>query len=83
MTKVQLTEALGLTSHLPNDLKPIFQALFEYGNRMFHCGFEWPVHERRSFENRIAEAGWPSEWFALKAWYTAWYTIVMSKTVLQ
>lgn len=63
----QLAEAVGLSSHLPNDLKPTLQALFEYRNKMFHCGFEWPVDERNSFAERISrgirDEGWSSDWF--------------------
>jgi len=63
----QLAEAVGLSSHLPNDLKPMLQALFEYRNKMFHCGFEWPVDERNRFAERIdrgiREEGWSSDWF--------------------
>jgi hypothetical protein len=64
---IQLAEAVGLSSHLPNDLKPVLQALFEYRNKMFHCGFEWPVDERNRFAERIdrgiREEGWSSNWF--------------------
>ena len=31
---------------------------------MFHCGFEWPVDERTSFQKRIVASGWPLQWFA-------------------
>lgn len=61
---IQMAEDTGLISHLPIDLKPILQALFEYRNKMFHCGFEWPVEERTRFDNRIVQAGWPGEWFS-------------------
>jgi hypothetical protein len=60
---VQLADDTGLVSHLPRDLKPLLQALFEYRNKMFHCGFEWPIEERTRFDNRIAQSGWPAEWF--------------------
>jgi hypothetical protein len=60
----QLAEATGLSSHLPNDLRPTLQALFGYRNKMFHNGFEWPVQERAKFKKRITDEGWPSDWFA-------------------
>jgi hypothetical protein len=63
----QLAEAVGLSSYLPNDLEPTLQALFEYRNKMFHCGFEWPVDKRGKFAERIVKAsseeGWSSGWF--------------------
>lgn len=52
-----------MISHLPGDPRPTLQALFEYRNKMFHCGFEWPVDEREQFDNRIKEAKWPFDWF--------------------
>jgi hypothetical protein len=61
---VQLAKATGLSSHLPNDLRPTLQALFGYRNKMFHNGFEWPVQERTRFKQRITDQGWPSDWFA-------------------
>lgn len=60
----QLAEAVGLAPYLPTDLKPTFQALFEYRNRMLHLGFEWPSEERDRFARRIKDACWPSNWFA-------------------
>ena len=59
---LQLAEAVGLSAHLPGDLTPTAQALFEYRNKMFHLGFEWPPVERERFQRRIAN--WPSDWFA-------------------
>jgi len=61
---VQLAEAVGLKPHLPADLMQTLQALFQYRNKMFHCGFEWPLAERIAFEKRIHQARWPADWFA-------------------
>ena len=41
----------------------MFSALFTYRNRMFHHGFEWPMNERKKFDEMIREEGWPPEWF--------------------
>lgn len=60
---MQMAEATGLAAHLPSDLRLTLQALFEYRNKMFHNGFEWPVEERERFAKRIADAGWPTDWF--------------------
>lgn len=60
---LQLAEAVELTPYLPDDLEPTLQALFGYRNKMFHCGFEWPVEERQRFAKRIDESGWPVDWF--------------------
>ena len=61
---MQLAAAIGLTPHLPDCLRPTLQALFEYRNKMFHCGFEWPLDERHRFANRVVDAKWPADWFA-------------------
>ena len=60
---LELAEAVGLAPHLPHDLKPTLEALFEYRNKMFHFGMEWPVSERSKFEKRIVGASWPPDWF--------------------
>jgi hypothetical protein len=59
---LQLAEAVGLSKHLPNDLKPVLQALFRYRNEMLHNGFEWPCCRRKAFDRR--RANWPLEWFS-------------------
>lgn len=59
---LELVDTVGLSAHMPNDLKPVLQALFEYRNKMFHCGFEWPPVERKRFEEKRAD--WPSDWFS-------------------
>lgn len=61
---IQLSEALQLMSHLPANLEQMLEALFEYRNKMFHCGFEWPVDERQRFAKRIRDRKWPANWFA-------------------
>jgi len=61
---VQMAAATGFAPYLPADLKQTLTALFEYRNKMFHYGFEWPPEERNRFEQRIVEAKWPSDWFS-------------------
>ena len=61
---VQLANTIGLSTYLPDDLSFTLQALFEYRNKMFHCGFEWPIIERRKFDKRIIDARWPDDWFS-------------------
>jgi hypothetical protein len=60
---LQLAEAVGLCTYLPTDLKPTLEALFEYRNKMFHLGFEWPASVRRSFHTRMQ--AWPPDWFSI------------------
>lgn len=60
----QLADAVELSKYLPSDLQQTLQALFEYRNKMFHLGFEWPINERSRFQKRIKDAGWPSGWFS-------------------
>jgi hypothetical protein len=59
----QMVEALDMTRYLPGDFQQVLGALIEYRNKMFHNGFEWPMEERRDFERRLLEKGFPTEWF--------------------
>ena len=59
----QLSESTGLAAYLPDSLSKTLSALFEYRNKMFHNGFEWPMVEREKFGNAIRRNQWPSEWF--------------------
>lgn len=59
----QLSEAVGLTSYLPENLRTRLKALFSYRNKMFHCGFEWPAGERANFADMIKREKW-DDWFS-------------------
>ena len=59
---IQLSEATGLRTFLPDDIELVLTVLFAYRNKMFHCGFEWPVKERVRFWNRIQNEEWPANW---------------------
>lgn len=59
----QLSDSIGLREYLPDDYGKTLSALFSYRNKMFHNGFEWPIEERKKFENLIQEKDWPQEWF--------------------
>ncbi len=59
---IQLSDATGLKPFLPEDLEVVLKVLFSYRNKMFHCGFEWPVVERTRFWNRIENESWPANW---------------------
>jgi len=59
----QLSDSTGLTAYLPTNLPDTLSALFQYRNKIFHNGFEWPMVEREKFENSIRQNQWPSEWF--------------------
>ncbi len=61
----QLSDAIGLFPYFPSDIKTVLKAIFEYRNKMFHHGFEWPLEERQKFEKRIRDAGWPDGWFKM------------------
>ena len=56
-------EGIGMAEYMPDLLHPTLSALFEYRNKMFHFGFEWPLNERESFAKRLNEPGWESDWF--------------------
>ncbi len=59
---LQLSDATGLRSFLPKDIEILLTVLFSYRNKMFHCGFEWPIEERHRFWNRNINEKWPSNW---------------------
>ncbi len=59
---IQLSDATGLRAFLPQDITILLTVLFSYRNKMFHCGFEWPIEERNRFWNRIKEENWPVSW---------------------
>ena len=59
----QVSESTGLMAYLPDSLFKTLSALFEYRNRMFHHGFEWPIDEREKFSRSILQNQWPSNWF--------------------
>lgn len=61
---MQLSAATDLSQYLPADLKLSLTALYEYRNKMFHNGLEWPTRVRTAFQKRITEAKWPPEWFS-------------------
>ena len=61
---MQLVDAVDMARYIPNDLEPTLSALFEYRNKMFHHGFEWPLQERHRFDKRLNESGWPADWFS-------------------
>ena len=60
---VQLSDSIGLSEFLPDDLEGTLSALFAYRNKMFHHGLEWPLDERQKFEQSIQQNNWPSNWF--------------------
>ena len=59
---MQLVVALDMKEHMPVDLQPTLSALFAYRNKMFHWGFEWPMKERKHFEQELSR--WPEDWFS-------------------
>ncbi|MDE2879120.1 hypothetical protein [Candidatus Palauibacter soopunensis] len=55
---LQIAKDIDLRGHLPDDLETTARALFEYRNKMFHGGLEWPEEDRTRFANRVDSAGW-------------------------
>ena len=51
----------GILKYLPPDLRKTLEALFEYRNKMFHWGFEWPLDQTHKFAKRLN--CWPAGWF--------------------
>jgi len=62
---MELSDATGLKEFLPSDIELVLKVLFSYRNKMFHCGFEWPVMERKRFYTRIKTEKWPISWFEI------------------
>jgi hypothetical protein len=60
----ELAEAIGMRNRLPTDIELTLTVLFEYRNKMFHCGFEWPITERKRLETRMTRERWPTSWFS-------------------
>ena len=50
-------------SPFPGELDRTLRALFEYRNRIFHWGLEWPADERREFPGLMRDSGWSGSWF--------------------
>lgn len=59
---IQLSDATGLKQFLPHDIEMVLRVLFSYRNKMFHCGFEWPMEERICFWECIQNGYWPENW---------------------
>ena len=59
----QLSDAIGLSSFLPEGFTSMHAALTAYRNSMFHNGFEWPVDKRKKFNELIVADAWPEGWF--------------------
>jgi hypothetical protein len=45
-------------------MKIVHNGSSRYRNKMFHCGLEWPIEERRKFYNRIKNERWPENWLS-------------------
>ena len=63
----EFARSIGLARFFPNDYRKTLKALFQYRNKMFHYGFEWPEDERKKFQEKIQkkirDGKWPSNWF--------------------
>ena len=59
----QLARTIGLSKYLPSGYDKVLKALFEYRNKIFHLGFEWPKEERMKFDKRVKSGELPAEWF--------------------
>ena len=79
---IRLSDATGLATDLPQDLKAVLTALFSYRNKVFHRGFEWPPGERENFWDRIAEEGW-TDWFSCSSSDNRPWIIYMRPTFIE
>ena len=58
---MNIAKNVRMLAYLPTDLRPTLEALFEYRNKMFHWGFEWPSCQADKFNNRLND--WTPGWF--------------------
>lgn len=65
---MQICDAIELTKHLPKDIRILLDVIFEYRNKMFHNGFEWPKAERSKFLQEIQKSNCPNTWFNNATW---------------
>ena len=77
---MRLAREEGMGGHLPNDLKQTLEAIFEYRNKMLHCGFEWPADEIVKFDRRRKD--WPDGWFENAYINGAPWMFYMSRTFI-
>jgi hypothetical protein len=80
---LELSDAIGITTQLPSDLKKVLSALFVYRNRMFHHGFEWPIEKRDSFAKHIQNNEWPNDWFSIATTGDKPWIFVLSDNYIQ
>ena len=69
-----------VVDYLPNNLRPMLEAIFEYRNKMLHCGFEWPPDEIRKFDAR--RKSWPCAWFEHSSLGDDVWMFYMSRTFI-
>lgn len=65
---MQICDDIGLIQHLPKDIRILLDVIFEYRNKMFHNGFEWPKAERSEFLQNIQKSNCPSTWYNNATW---------------
>ena len=75
---LQLVDAVDMSALMPHDLQTTLSALFAYRNKMFHCGFEWPLEERQRFDRQLSR--WPTDWFSRATSGGAPWVFYMSST---
>ena len=68
----RLAESNGLSQFFPDDYNKVLDALYLYRNKMFHNGFIWSENERRKFQERIKNPGWPKSWFVETSYSSLW-----------
>lgn len=79
---VDLADAIGLKSRIPQQLLPILPALYRYRNKMFHFGFEWPAHECATFAKEIEKEGWQG-WFSSATRDDVPFIFYMTESLIQ
>lgn len=71
----------GMSAYLPDDFAITREAIFQYRNKLFHWGFEWPAGECERFQNAVNK--WPPGWFAVADLEMQQKVFIMSPTFIE
>ena len=71
----------GVSAYLPDEFSMTMEALFQYRNKLFHWGFEWPENECERFQNAMKK--WPPSWFTVADLEMGQKVFIMSATFIE
>ena len=77
----EIIDRTGMSAYLPDEFAITMGALFQYRNKLFHWGFEWPADECERFQNAINK--WPPGWFTVADLEMQQKVFIMSPTFIE